>query len=701
MKIDCLMGTYGRYTLASESMACFLQQTAISNATLLIYNQHPRPLFFDHPRVRVVNEASPPVALRFIKQRMLELSDPLADLIHFWDDDDLYLPWHLEDCLKHIGDNVSWRPASGWTSYRNAEFSPHHRSKVRLEGSWIFRANYLKAAPIDTHPEHSDHPVYLQAAERGLDTSDGDAGPSYIYRWDTGTTHLSAWRETATDEQQAANVADWRSGSTDVREDGVLIPADLTVRWRQYLEGIRYQVSSRDWHRELSRLQQALTDYSRREFEPKNAAGERDIGSQRIRPQLRVRFRPSLLERIKPFAGAIAEAISRSAGGHASLPEPTGAYLFLRTLLSALGPDTQDIESRACEIAQRPDIANANVWQSLTDEANYHGVTLLSAPIVAALSRRAPDAVPLDAKRAFLALASRHRQATAARESCVDRLLEAFAAADIPMILLKGSALAHLIYPAPEVRPMIDIDILIDPAKKQAAVEVARDLGYVFESRYESDFSARMHHLPPAMIVQSGFRIFLEIHTDAISNDQPYRLTFSDLTAQPRSFRRGAGPDGLALGHTDMLRHLARHAFDPARQVRLIHLYDLWRYQAIFRDEIDWRDIEARFGYVMVVLRLVCCIFPNNPPGTVPWTIGPCPAGAGFGMIPLREIAASNLAPIGKLSALFSPPPWWLHGFYGVPPEKSLLICRTVRHPVTVLKWLSKRLAVFIGLRRD
>jgi hypothetical protein len=632
---------------------------------------------------------------------MLELSDPRADLIHFWDDDDLYLPWHVEDCLKHIGNHAAWRPASGWTSYRNTEFSPHTRSSARVEGSWVFRAKYLKDAPIDTHPDYSDHPVYLQTAEAGLDTSEGEARPSYIYRWDTGTAHLSAWTNNATDEAQAANIANWRSESADLRDDGVLVPADLTLRWRQYLEGIRYQVSSQDWHHEFSRLKQALAGYSRRELD-----GRRN-GSRRIQRRLRVSFRPSPVARLRPLVEAIATDIVRvttaqpsSSAPTASL-EPTTAYLFLRALLTAIGPGKQDFGSRACEIAWRLDVGDATVWQPLADEANYHGVTLLSAPIVAALSKSEPAAVPAEARRRFLALASRHRQAAAVRESCIDRLLEAFAAAEIPVILLKGAALAHLIYPAPELRPTVDIDILIDPANTDQAIKVALDLGYVFEARYKSNFSARMHHLPEAALIQSGFRISLEIHTDAMSPDHPYSLTFSSLSAKPQSVRRGTGPEGLALGHTDMLRHLARHAFEPARQIRLIHLYDLWRYQAIFRDEIDWQDLQARFGYVIVVLRLVSCVFPDDHPEKVPWKIGPCPAGAGFGIMPLSEIAASHFGPFGKLSALFNPPAWWLHGFYGVPLEQSLWLCRTVRHPATVLLWLLRRWAVFIGLRSD
>ena len=153
MKIDCLMGTYGRYGLACEALACFLQQSRISQATLLIYNQHPVPLRFDHPKVRIVNETPPPGSLRYVRQRMHELADPAAELIHWWDDDDLYLPWHLDDCLAHIGDNFAWKPASSWTSLRNVEFSRH---KNRFEGSWVLRADYVKTAPLDTHAASGD-----------------------------------------------------------------------------------------------------------------------------------------------------------------------------------------------------------------------------------------------------------------------------------------------------------------------------------------------------------------------------------------------------------------------------------------------------------------------------------------------------------------------------------------------------------------
>lgn len=240
MKIDCLMGTYGRYALVCESLTCFLQQSALSEATLLIYNQHPDPLIFDHPRVRIVNEAAPKASLRHIRQRMHELAHPNAQLIHWWDDDDLYLPWHLQDCLDHIGDNVAWKPASCWISEANTRFT---LSRNRFEGSWIFRADYVKNAPLHTHPEYTDHPVILQSEEAGWISSTelGDL-TSYIYRWDIGTQHLSQFGS-GNEEKQAGNVDAWRARSTDIEPGGVLLPSDLSLRWHQYLNGIRSQIA--------------------------------------------------------------------------------------------------------------------------------------------------------------------------------------------------------------------------------------------------------------------------------------------------------------------------------------------------------------------------------------------------------------------------------------------------------------------------
>ena len=378
--------------------------------------------------------------------------------------------------------------------------------------------------------------------------------------------------------------------------------------------------------------------------------------------------------------------------------EPAEPHAFLRAWLTDLGPGGPGSGEPTAGIPDGLEVVDASFWEQLVNQTDYHGVTLLLEPAITALSKTRPGTLPDHTRRTFFALASRHRQIAAVREACVDRLVTAFAGAGITMILLKGTVLAHRIYPSPELRPMIDIDILIDPAQAKAAFEIANGLGFVFASEHPSRYAGRLHLMPVAEITLSGFRVFLEIHIDAMSPDQPRRLLLSDLVSKPVAFKRGSGPDGLALGHTDMLRHLTGHAFDWTHRIRLIHLYDLWRYQTIFRDEIDWRQIETRFPRVIVVLRLASQFFESarqSPEASSE----PIPAGMGLAMIPLAEIASSDMSLSGKIAAVFNPPAWWLHGFYGVPPERSLLWCRTVRHPTMVARWLLTRGSGLIGLR--
>ena len=372
----------------------------------------------------------------------------------------------------------------------------------------------------------------------------------------------------------------------------------------------------------------------------------------------------------------------------------------MRALLTDRGTeDCSDSSETTEQILLKCDrISGAQFWSALVQEAEHHGVAPLIEPLITALSRKRPQVVPDDVRRSFVALASRHRRATAAREKSVDQLLAAFGTVGIPIILLKGAALAHRIYPRPELRPMVDIDVLIDPADMDRAVAITRGLGYSFARRHELRFTGRIHHLPPARTSHSGFQITLEIHLDAMSHYQTGSLTFATLASKPQPFRRGCAPTGLAFDHTDMLRHLTHHAFEPARRLRLIYLYDLWRYPAIFHDEIDWRELAVRFPDVLIILQLVSYVFANPVSRGNNSEFQRIPAGVGFGMVPFSEIAAANIGLIGKLSELFNPPAWWLHGFYGVPPEKSLLYCRILRHPLTLTRWLTERLVARIGL---
>ena len=293
-------------------------------------------------------------------------------------------------------------------------------------------------------------------------------------------------------------------------------------------------------------------------------------------------------------------------------------------------------------------------------------------------------------RRAFAAIKRRCQRVTAAREQCVDRLVAAFAKANVRMVILNDAALAHLVYSSPPPCPTADIDILVGTGDIERAVKIACALGYPIRFSRTSLFAGRMHHVPAASKLQSGFEVSLRIHWDAISSDSPGSLTLANLTAAPRPLPRPTGQTGLALDHTDMLRHLARRAFEPASRVSLKHLYELWRYSKVFGKEIDWGDIEKGFRHVNVALDLASSAFEEgqlqggeDEQFQVPSDIGPA-------MMPLSAIARMPIN--ARLNALFNPSDWWFHGFYGIPVGKSLLACRTIRHPLMLVRWFARRL---------
>ncbi len=110
--------------------------------------------------------------------------------------------------------------------------------------------------------------------------------------------------------------------------------------------------------------------------------------------------------------------------------KPTDSYTLLRALLTALG-QARNLAADPGQILREIEVRDVSLWQQLVGETDYHGVTLLMEPIVAAVSKTIPGAISDDARRAFCALASRHRQLAIVREDAIDRLLASFAAAGI------------------------------------------------------------------------------------------------------------------------------------------------------------------------------------------------------------------------------------------------------------------------------
>ncbi len=327
------------------------------------------------------------------------------------------------------------------------------------------------------------------------------------------------------------------------------------------------------------------------------------------------------------------------------------------------------------------------MWEHVPDQAHYHGVARLVMPAIVRLAAATQSPRAATARRRLTAIVHRQNAAVDAREEAVSILLTAMKSAGIRLVLLKGAALAHLIYKAPEDRPSLDIDVLVDRENIVAAARVAESIGYVFADGYASAFTPTKHHLPEAAIWTQGFRIALEIHVDAMSPTRREHLTLEDLSGPLQEVARTGGPSGLALGHFDMLRHLAHHTFEPSQRVRLVHLFDLWRYGMLHLDSVGLGVPPRQLRHIRVAHDLVGLVFKGPQPSPQ----YPIPAGVGEGLLPFTSIGRDADGLWVRARLLFAPSEWWLRGFYGIPPGRSLAGATLVRHPLNIVGWVISR----------
>src|SRR5262245_38151271 len=96
-------------------------------------------------------------------------------------------------------------------------------------------------------------------------------------------------------------------------------------------------------------------------------------------------------------------------------------------------------------------------WDALPAQAEAHGLV----PLVYTHLQAAGIAVPPAIKQQLLGYYMQHAHATRVRTQVLSDILTCYQAARIDALVLKGAALAHMVYPQPVLRPMRDIDILV------------------------------------------------------------------------------------------------------------------------------------------------------------------------------------------------------------------------------------------------
>jgi hypothetical protein len=217
-------------------------------------------------------------------------------------------------------------------------------------------------------------------------------------------------------------------------------------------------------------------------------------------------------------------------------------------------------------------------------------------PALAHLAAGLPDAVvpgPARERLACDARAGRARHLVMTAE--LGRVLRRCRAAGLPVIVLKGPALAETVYPEPALRPFSDLDLLVRPADRLAMDVLLRDLGHrrlADEHTWEFDIA-----WDGATLYEAPAGVHVDLHWSLLTEP---RFAWSP-GAQAGVWERAvpltvAGETALQLGREDLVLHLATHLAVHHSLAGTLRYWDLALVLERWGADLDWPVLLARIA---------------------------------------------------------------------------------------------------------
>lgn len=292
--------------------------------------------------------------------------------------------------------------------------------------------------------------------------------------------------------------------------------------------------------------------------------------------------------------------------------------------------------------ARLQELATAPIrWDRVLDAAGRHGLIALLHTHLKAVAPA--GAIPGGVRRALFG--AFHRGVTQAlrQERELRTLLDAFAAAGVPVVVLKGHDLAERVYGDRRLRWSADLDLLVRRGDLDRARAVLLAEGYRVAPAILSERFARRHHFNLPFDPPDGRSGPVELHWTLTDRITAGAWDMSGPWARARSVTLAGGP-ALVLADEDLVTHLAVHAdvhgylnralvaagadvrflFHPLGGNRLVWFTDLYGLLGARGDGIDWpslveRGLEAGIGEaVATTLALVDALYGGVvPPGVL------------------------------------------------------------------------------------
>ena len=174
----------------------------------------------------------------------------------------------------------------------------------------------------------------------------------------------------------------------------------------------------------------------------------------------------------------------------------------------------------------------------------------------------------------------------------LERILKVLNVEQISTIALKGSALNRLVYRDLGLRPIGDVDLLIEEHNLPRARELFDDLGYSQSSPVKTDLAnIDNYHYCPRLLSPDG-SVEIELHRHLVRRSSPLYFEVDELWSQACE-RDIAGQRAWILGPGDLISHLCLKFFVDRflRQpsyAALRQLADIGETIDFFSEDLDW-----------------------------------------------------------------------------------------------------------------
>ncbi|WCN10889.1 nucleotidyltransferase family protein [Marinomonas mediterranea] len=239
-----------------------------------------------------------------------------------------------------------------------------------------------------------------------------------------------------------------------------------------------------------------------------------------------------------------------------------------------------------------------NVRQLQIDNLNEEEVSLLTrtcaqhriGPLLSESIKKANLSVP-DTLSDYLAKANKKSiQRYLAIQSELIAINKLFSENEIPLVVLKGAVISSDVYPSPHLRPMRDLDVLIERKDTKKAVQLLKDNGYTPEINLDVFDLDATKDFPN--IYSPHRRCIIELHIQVLDS-HPKRPDLLDVL-DCKEFAKSAS-DILKhskynyhhFSDTIMLLHLAIHAsYSHTFNCGPLFISDIG--MLIQRNEVNW-----------------------------------------------------------------------------------------------------------------